>query len=61
MLRFDPEDLKNSLSFCEPDTVTVTPRSGFDTYEYAQRQITALWPLNEASLEQRFEGTEPLN
>ncbi|XP_039474738.1 uncharacterized protein LOC120432697 isoform X1 [Oreochromis aureus] len=55
VLKFDSDDLRKNLTFCEPDAVTVTPESDFQHYEDAQNLVARLWPLKkEVSLQQRI-------
>ncbi|XP_013764332.1 uncharacterized protein LOC102214563 [Pundamilia nyererei] len=59
VLKFDSDDLRKNLTFCERDAVTV-PKSDFYTYEDAQNLVTRLWPNwpspleKEVSFQQRF-------
>ncbi|XP_019211827.1 uncharacterized protein LOC102078744 [Oreochromis niloticus] len=58
VLKFDSDDLRKNLTFCEPDAVTVTPESDFQHYEDAQNLVARLWPLKkEVSLQQRIRGS----
>ncbi|XP_019212930.1 uncharacterized protein LOC109201612 [Oreochromis niloticus] len=52
VLKFDSDDMRKNLSFCERDQSVPKSATGFDTYEDAQKEITLLWPPKEASLEQ---------
>ncbi|CAI5642632.1 unnamed protein product [Oreochromis niloticus] len=55
VLKFDSDDLRKNLTFCEPDAVTVTPESDFQHYKDAQNLVARLWPLKkEVSLQQRI-------
>nr|XP_004557009.3 uncharacterized protein LOC101469000 isoform X2 [Maylandia zebra] len=58
VLKFDSDDLRKNLTFCECDAVTVTPNSDFQHYQDAQSLVTRLWPLKkEVSLQQRIRGS----
>lgn len=61
VLKFDSDDLRKNLTFCECDAVTVTPNSDFQHYQDAQSLVTRLWPLKkEVSLQQRIRGNKSI-
>lgn len=61
VLKFDSDDLRKNLRFCERDAVTVRPESDFQHYKDAQRLVARLWPLKkEVSLQQRIRGNKSI-
>ncbi|XP_035761310.1 uncharacterized protein LOC118453811 [Neolamprologus brichardi] len=57
VLKFESDDLRKNLTFCERDAVTVAPESDFQHYRDAQNLVARLWPLKkEVSLQQRIRG-----
>lgn len=65
-LKFNSDDLRKNLSFCERDAVIVKSEDCFINYEEAQELVTSLWPLKKEGEEkdspmQSMAGTESVN
>ncbi|KAL3970480.1 ragulator complex protein LAMTOR3 [Sarotherodon galilaeus] len=52
VLKFDSDQLRENLKFCEPDRPTITPNFYFDHFENAKILVNQLWPDSDSLLEE---------
>ncbi|XP_039464189.1 uncharacterized protein LOC120437722 isoform X1 [Oreochromis aureus] len=52
VLKFDSDQLRENLKFCESDRPTITPNFYFDHFENAKILVNQLWPDSDTVLEE---------